>query len=133
MADSERLAYVIPRYRAPADTAFFHFLHGTVPGHQIDFMYCPEVPQGPLKQTHFGHLARLIKYIEPRQGAAYAFALGNLSRDDVQHEPGHGGLAILFALRVPGVTDHAGCDMPPTRTASSPSIAPSTTSSSSKR
>lgn len=113
MEGSDRPAYQIPRYRAPDDTAFYHFLHGTVPGHQIDFMYCPEVPQGALRQTHFGHLARLIRYIEPRQGATYGFALGNLSRDDVQHEPGHGGIAILFALRVPGVTDHAGRDMPP--------------------
>ena len=105
--------YVVPSYRAEGDTAFFHFLHGTVPGHQIDFMYRPDVPQGALKQTHFGHLSRLIKYIEPRQNAKAAFALGNLSRDDVQHEPGHGGLALLFALRVSGVTDHAGRDMPP--------------------
>lgn len=113
MDGSERSPYVIPRYRAPEGSAFYHFLHGTVPGHQIDFMYCPEVPQGALAQTHFGHLSRLMKYIEPRGEAAYAFALGNLSRDDIQHEPGHGGVAILFALRVPGVTDHAGRDMPP--------------------
>lgn len=113
MEGSDRPAYQIPRYRAPDDTAFYHFLHGTVPGHQIDFMICPEVPQGALQQTHFGHLTRLIRYIEPRQGATFGFALGNLSRDDVQHEPGHGGVAILFALRVPGVTDHAGRNMPP--------------------
>lgn len=113
LASTPRAAYVVPRYRAQGDTAFFHFLHGTVPGHQIDFMYCPEVPQGPLGQTHFGHLARLMKYIEPRENAPYAFAVGNLSRDDVQHEPGHGGLAILFALRVAGVIDHAGRDMLP--------------------
>lgn len=110
---SEKPDYVVPRYRAGDDTAFYHFLHGTVPGHQIDFLYRPDVPQGALTQTHFGHLARLIKYIEPRAKAAYAFALGNLSRDDIQHEPGHGGLALLFALRVPGLTDHAGRDMLP--------------------
>jgi hypothetical protein len=113
MDGSGRPAYRVPQYRAPDDAAFYHFLHGTVPGHQIDYMYCPEVPQGALAQTHFGHLTRLIRYIEPRQGAPYGFALGNLSRDDVQHEPGHGGVAIMFALRVPGVTDHAGRDMPP--------------------
>ena len=110
---SDRRPYVIPRYRAAVDTAFYHVLHGTVPGHQMDYLYCPEVPQGALRQTHFGHLSRLIKYIEPRAGAEYAFALGNLSRDDTQHEPGHGGVALLFALRVPGVTDHAGRDTPP--------------------
>lgn len=113
MDDNDRTAYRVPRYRAPDDTSFYHVLHGTVPGHQIDFMYCPEVPQGALAQTHFGHLSRLMRYIEARQGADFGFAIGNLSRDDVQHEPGHGGLAILFALRVPGVTDHAGRDMPP--------------------
>src|SRR5512147_890083 len=98
-ASADAPGYVVPRYRADG-AAFYHLLHGTVPGHQIDFMYCPEVPQGALRQTHVGHLARLIKYIEPRDGAPYAFALGNLSRDDVQHSPGHGGVVLLFALRV---------------------------------
>jgi len=112
-AEEPRGKYVIPRYRAEGDPAWYHVLHGTVPGHQIDFMYCPDVPQGRLTQTHFAHLSRLMKYIEPRDGAPYAFALGNLSRDDIQHEPGHGGLALIFALRVAGVTDHAGRAMPP--------------------
>jgi len=105
--------YVVPRYTEAGDPAWYHVLHGTVPGHQIDFMYCPDIPQGRLTQTHVAHLGRLLKYIEPRQNAPYAFALGNLSRDDVQHEPGHGGLALIFALRVAGVTDHAGRAMPP--------------------
>jgi hypothetical protein len=108
-----RPRYVVPRYRAPVDAVWYHVLHGNVPGYQIDFMYCPEVPHGAFTQTHFGHLARLMKYIEPRARAPYAFALGNLSRDDVQHEPGHGGLALIFGLRVQGVLDHAGRAMPP--------------------
>lgn len=111
--DEVKEPYVVPRYRAEGDPAWYHVLHGTVPGHQIDFMYCPDVPQARLTQTHFGHLSRLMKYIEPRHNAPYAFALGNLSRDDVQYEPGHGGLALIFALRVAGVTDHAGRAMPP--------------------
>lgn len=115
MESDERAAsgYVVPRYRAGGDPAWYHVLHGTVPGHQIDFMYCPDVPQGSLNQGHLGHLSRLIKYIEPRDAAPYAFAIGNLSRDDIQHEPGHGGVAVMFALRVAGVTDHAGRAMPP--------------------
>src|SRR5262245_50712627 len=112
-SENSKHPYIIPRYRAPDDISFYHVLHGTVPGHQMDYLYCPEVPQGALMQTHFGHLSRLIRYMEPRAGAEHAFALGNLSRDDVQHEPGHGGLALIFALRVPGVTDHAGRDMLP--------------------
>lgn len=112
-ADEAKRPYVFPRYQAAGDPAWYHVLHGTVPGHQIDFMYCPDVPQGRLTQTHFAHLGRLIKYIEPRQNAPYAFVLGNLSRDDVQHEAGHGGVALVFALRVAGVTDHAGRAMPP--------------------
>ncbi len=108
-----RPSYVVPRYRAAGDAVWYHVLHGNVPGYQIDFMYCPEVPHGAFTQNHFGHLARLMKYIEPREGAAYAFALGNLSRDDVQHEPGHGGIALIFGLRVHGVLDHAGRSMPP--------------------
>lgn len=108
-----REQYVIPRYRETTAPAWYHVLHGTVPGHQIDFIYSPEVPQGPLTQTHLAHLARIIKYIEPRDHTSLAFAIGNLSRDDVQHEPGHGGLALIFGLRVRGVIDHASRDMPP--------------------
>ena len=110
---SNKPVYVVPRYRATGDVPFYHVLHGAVPGHQIDFLYCPEVPQGALTQTHLGHLSRILKYVEPRPGATQAFAFGNLSRDDVQHEPGHGGLALLFAVRIQGVTDHAGRDMLP--------------------
>jgi hypothetical protein len=105
--------YVVPTYVAPEDTAFYHFLHGSVPGHQIDFMHRPEVPHGPLNRQHFGHLARLMKYIAPRENSPYAFAIGNLSRDDTQHEPGHGGMAFLFGLRIRGAMDHVGRRDPP--------------------
>lgn len=105
--------YVVPVYRAPSETPWFHFLHGNVPGHQIDFMYRPELPQGSLKPQHFSHLSRLMKYIEPHEGCAYAFAIGNLSRDDAQHEPGHGGLALMFGFRISGARDHAGRQEPP--------------------
>ncbi|WP_437769479.1 hypothetical protein WMF27_08155 [Sorangium sp. So ce281] len=105
--------YVIPRYRAPADAAWYHVLHGNIPGHQIDFMYCPEVPQGPLTTTQFSHLARLMKYIEPATGSTHAFAIGNLSRDDTQHEPGHGAVGLIFGFRIGGAVDHAGRGNPP--------------------
>jgi hypothetical protein len=105
--------YEVPTYQASAGAAWYHFLHGNVPGHQIDFIYRPEVPQGALTRQHFSHLARLVKYIEPRHGSAYAFAIGNLSRDDTQHEPGHGGLALIFGLRIKGAKDHAGRQDPP--------------------
>ena len=108
-----RPRYVVPRYRPSDDAIWYHVLHGNVPGYQIDFMYCPEVPHRAFTQNHFGHLARLMKYLEPRERAPYAFALGNLSRDDVQHEPGHGGVALILGLRVHGVLDHAGRAMPP--------------------
>jgi hypothetical protein len=111
--DSIDAGYVVPTYREADDTPWYHFLHGNVPGHQIDFMYRAEVPQGPLMRQHFSHLARLMKYIEPQAGAPYAFAIGNLSRDDTQHEPGHGGLALMFGLRIQGITDHAGRQDPP--------------------
>ncbi|MDI1476401.1 hypothetical protein [Polyangium sp. y55x31] len=105
--------YEVPTYKVPYGTAWFHFLHGNVPGHQIDFIYRPEVPQEPLTRQHFSHLSRLVKYIEPRHGSAYAFAIGNLSRDDTQYEPGHGGLALIFGLRIKGAKDHAGRQDPP--------------------
>lgn len=105
--------YVVPSYRVDDDDPWFHFLHGNVPGHQIDFMYRAEVPQGRLTRQHFSHLSRLMKYIEPHTNAPYAFAIGNLSRDDTQHEPGRGGLALIFGLRIRGVTDHAGRQDPP--------------------
>src|SRR5690349_3740109 len=90
------LGYIVPTYQATSETVWYHFLHGNVPGHQIDFMYRPDVPQEPLTQQHFSHLARLVKYIEPRSRSAYAFAIGNLSRDDTQYEPGHGALALIL-------------------------------------
>src|SRR6185436_736206 len=106
------------RYRAPVydagdEAAWYHFLHGNVPGHQIDYIYQAQVPQGALERQHFSHLTRLLRFIEPQSTDRLAFAIGNLSRDDVQHEPGHGGLALIFGLRIRGVTDHAGRQDPP--------------------
>lgn len=109
----EQTGYVVPSYQAADDPPWYHFLHGNVPGHQIDFMYRPEVPQGQLTRQHFSHLSRLLKYIEPQESCPYAFCIGNLSRDDTQHEPGHGGLCLIFGLRIQGVTDHAGRQDPP--------------------
>lgn len=108
-----RTGYVVPRYRAAANAAWYHVLHGHVPEHQIDFIYTPEVPQGSLTRTHLGHLARLMRYIEPHPSASHAFAIGNLSRDDTEHEPGHGGVALIFGFRVRGSTDSAGRRDPP--------------------
>ena len=109
----DQTGYVVPSYQAADDPPWYHFLHGNVPGHQIDFMYRPEVPQGQLTRQHFSHLSRLLKYIEPQEGCPYAFCVGNLSRDDTQHEPGHGGLSLIFGLRIQGVMDHAGRQDPP--------------------
>jgi hypothetical protein len=106
-------AHVVPSYKAPSDATWYHFLHGNVPGHQIDFMYRAEVPQGPLTRQHFSHLSRIMKYIEPQASAPYAFAIANLSRDDTQYEPGRGGLAMIFGHRVQGTRDHAGRQDPP--------------------
>lgn len=107
-----RAAYEVPTYEAPADAGWFHFLHGNVPGHQIDFIYRHTVPRGPLSRQHFGHLVRILQYIEPRDPREQAFAIGNLSRDDTQHEPGHGGIALILSLRVHGARDHAGREDP---------------------
>ncbi|MEO5730754.1 MAG: hypothetical protein ABI134_09310, partial [Byssovorax sp.] len=105
--------YVVPSYQALDGAPWYHFLHGNVPGHEIDFIYRPDVPQGPLTEQHFSHLARLMRDIEPPARGPYAFAVGNLSRDDTQHEPGHGGVALLFGLRIHGALDHAGRNDPP--------------------
>lgn len=105
--------YQVPTYKLEPQEAWFHFLHGNVPGHQIDFMVRPVVPQSPLTRQHFSHLERVVKYIEPRHAAAYSFAITNLSRDDSQHEPGHGGIAFIFGLRIKGARDHAGRQDPP--------------------
>lgn len=105
--------YDVPTYDAPPDTCWYHFLHGNVPGHQIDFIFRPAVPQGDLTRQHFSHFGRIVTYIEPRHESAYAFAIGNLSRDDTQYEPGHGGMAFMFALRIKGAVDHAGRQDPP--------------------
>lgn len=112
MNGHESHGYSVPTYQAP-DADWYHFLHGNVPGHQIDFIYRADVPQGTLTRQHFSHLTRLMKYIEPRRGSPQAFAIGNLSRDDTQYEPGHGGIALIFGLRVKGAVDHAGRQDPP--------------------
>lgn len=104
---------MVPSYQALTGAPWYHFLHGNVPGHEIDFIYRPDVPRGPLTEQHFSHLARLMKDIEPPASGPYAFAIGNLSRDDTQHEPGHGGVALLFGLRIHGALDHAGRNDPP--------------------
>lgn len=100
--------FVTPRYRGPPGVPWYHFLYGNVPNHQLDFIYSPEVPQGLLAPTHFSHMSRLMKFIEPHSATRHAFAIGNLSRDDSQYEPGRGGLALIVAMRIQGVTDHAG-------------------------
>ncbi|MBK9259428.1 MAG: hypothetical protein IPM54_06275 [Polyangiaceae bacterium] len=105
--------YHAPTYRLEPDEAWYHFLHGNVPGHEIDFIYHPEVPQKPLTRQHVNHLVGLLKFIEPRQGMAYAFAIANLSLGDSQFEPGHGGVAFVFGLRIKGAYDHAGRHDPP--------------------
>lgn len=106
-------SYVVPTYEAPPGHCWYHFLHGNVPGHQIDFIYRPEVPQGPFTPQHFSHLSRLVRYIEPWSRSAFAFAIGNLSRDDTQYEPGRGAVALIFGLRIHGAKDHAGRRDPP--------------------
>ncbi|WP_437600534.1 hypothetical protein WMF28_03055 [Sorangium sp. So ce590] len=111
--EASAAGYEPPRYRAADDAPWYHVLHGNVPEHQIDFMYGPEVPQGPLTPTHLSHLARLMKYIEPQTNGTHAFAIGNLSRDDTQHEAGHGAISLIFAFRIGGATDHAGRGHPP--------------------
>ncbi|WP_437690242.1 hypothetical protein [Sorangium sp. So ce176] len=111
--ETSAAGYEPPRYRAADDAAWYHVLHGNVPEHQIDLMYGPEIPQGLLTPTHFSHMARLMKYIEPQTNGTHAFAIGNLSRDDTQHEAGHGAIALIFAFRIGGATDHAGRGHPP--------------------
>ncbi len=111
--DFSKKQYQAPTYRIEPDEAWFHFLHGNVPGHEIDFIYHPEVPQKPLTRQHVNHLVGLLKFIEPRQGMAYAFAIVNLSLGDSQYEPGHGGVAFVFGLRIKGAYDHAGRNDPP--------------------
>ncbi|EYF01141.1 hypothetical protein [Chondromyces apiculatus] len=108
-----RGTYGPPPYRAPEGATWLHALHGNVPEHQIDFICCPEAPQGAFTHTHLGHLGRLMPYIDPAGGAPFAFAIGNLSRDDTQHEPGHGAIALLFGLRMIGETDSLGRPDPP--------------------
>ena len=105
--------YEVPTYMLQPEERWFHFLYGNVPGHQIDYMYRPEVPQEPLTRQQFSHVTRIVKLIEPRREAAFAFAIANMSRDDTQYEPGHGGVAFVFGLRIKGARDHAGRDNPP--------------------
>lgn len=112
VASATMSGYSVMRYRSDGG-AFLHVLHGHVPGHQIDFIYAPEVPQCGFTPTHYSHLTRLVKYVEPQAGARYAFAIANLSRDDTQFEPGRGALGLILGLRIEGAVDHTGRVNPP--------------------
>lgn len=112
VASATMSGYSVMRYRSDGG-AFLHVLHGHVPGHQIDFIYAPEVPQGGFTPTHYSHLTRLVKYVEPQPGARYAFAIANLSRDDTQFEPGRGAMGLILGLRIEGAVDHTGRVNPP--------------------
>lgn len=105
-------AYNVPRYMPSDGATWYHYLYGYVPNHQLDFICRPE-KASEVSPQQFSHLNRLIQYIEPSGDAAYAFAVCNLSRDDTQHEPGHGGIALILGLRATTLTDHAGRPSPP--------------------
>ncbi len=110
--ESPSSPYQPHKYPPSEGTTWYHYIYGYVPNHQLDFFCRPSVP-GDILPQHFSHLNRLIQYIEPFDGSAVAFAICNLSRDDTQHEPGHGGLALVFGFRASGATDHAGRPNPP--------------------
>lgn len=101
-------------YTPDDEPSWYHFIHGDVPTkHIIDFIYRPKVPHGRLTERHFSHLSRLIAYLEPQSSSGFAFTIANLSRDDTQHEPGRGGIALILSLRARGATDNEARPDPP--------------------
>ena len=90
--------YVVPCYQAGEGEAWFHFLHGNVPGHEIDFLYRPEVPQGALGRQHYSHVLRLVRYIAHRVAVMY---LGRIVEagptEEVFTDPRHPYTAALMA------------------------------------
>lgn len=101
-------AYEAPKYVSQPGTLWFHTMYGHIPGHQMDFIYRPRTPHDRLKPTHFGELQLAIRHFQPAPGRVRAFAIYNLSANDTQHRPGHGGLAILLGIRSSDMTDQAG-------------------------
>ena len=104
--------YDVPKYQPPSGTVWYHFLYGHVPGHQLDFIYRPQLPHQKLKLQHFSELQLTMRHLRPPPTYPVAFAICNLSAHDTQHRPGHGGLAIIAGLRAQQASDHAGRSAP---------------------
>lgn len=101
-------AYQAPQYAPGLDAVWYHVLYGHVPGHQLDFIYRPELPHQKLKRQHFSDLQLVIRHLQPTACHSPAFAICNLSAYDTQHVPGHGGLGLVASMRLQEMRDHAG-------------------------
>lgn len=101
--------YLAPEYAPDTGSLWYHVLYGHVPGHQLDVIYRPKVPHESLRPPHFGNLrAVIVDVFRAPPAERQSFALANLSLNDPDHRPGHGGIALLTGARVKDIRDHAG-------------------------
>ena len=81
--------------------AWLHYLHGNVPGHQLDWIARPQGQPGGVTPQHVQHLLDLIQVHDVPSAGDVTLTFANLSLKDTTHRPGYGGLGIVAHFRMP--------------------------------
>lgn len=96
------------RYPVSADARWLHYLHGNVPGHQLDWICRPARGAGKATPQHVQHLLDLIQIHDVPTAGEFSLTLGNLSLKDSTWRPGHGAIGLVLHFRLPQSVDHGG-------------------------
>ena len=100
------------RYAPGPPGSWLHYLHGNVPGHQLDWILRPESVPDAVEPFHIQHLHGLIHSRDVAHSGDVVVTFGNLSTRDTRYRAGHGALAILVHVRILDSADHAGRPSP---------------------
>ncbi len=96
------------RYIAPPGSSWLHYLHGNVPGHQLDWICRPRGMPGGVTPQHVQHLLDLVQVHDVPGPSEVTLTFANLSLKDTTWRPGHGGLGVVTHFRIPASLDHGG-------------------------
>ncbi len=96
------------RYIAAPGATWLHYLHGNVPGHQLDWICRPRGMPGAVTPQHVQHLLDLVQVHDVPGPGEVTLTFANLSLKDTTWRPGHGGLGIVTHFRIPTSLDHGG-------------------------
>lgn len=88
--------------------AWLHYLHGNVPGHQLDWIARPHGLPGGVTPQHVQHLLDIIQVHDVPGPSEHNLTFANLSLKDTTHRPGLGGMAVVAHFRLPSSLDHGG-------------------------